>query len=117
MSDLPSVPRKYRSAKLILPCGTATWLSFAPQQPESLTHAIANRLSLAAAMDYRFDLEAAVASLAFFDLAEVPAVRPPFPSGVSDVRFRVDLQDLELLDLMATQVALPTDSACILPPP
>lgn len=73
--------------------------------------------SLPAAMDYRFDLEAAVESLAFFDLTEVPAVRPPFPAGVSHVRFRVDLEDLELLDLMATQAALPTDSACILPPP
>lgn len=71
--------------------------------------------SMLAAMEHRFDLEAAVESLAFFDLSEVPAVRPPFPPGVSDVRFRVDLQDLEQLDLMAARGALPKDSASLLP--
>jgi hypothetical protein len=47
------------------------------------------------AMRASFDLNATLQSLRCFDIASVPALRPPFPDGVSDVRFRTDLDSVE----------------------
>lgn len=38
-----------------------------------------------------FDVRLAEASLRFFDLTAIPAIRTPLPAGVSDVHFRSDL--------------------------
>lgn len=51
--------------------------------------------ALQQALEVRFDLSATVQSLRYYDLATVPALRPPFPDGVSDVRFRTDLDLVE----------------------
>lgn len=47
--------------------------------------------SLPTAMTVRFDERLARASLRFFDLAAVPAIRDGIPNGVSGVHFRSDL--------------------------
>lgn len=41
-----------------------------------------------------FDLHLAESSLQFFDITEIPAIRGPVPTGVSDVHFRSDLSAL-----------------------
>lgn len=46
------------------------------------------------ALAIRFDVKLADSSLKFFDLQEVPAIRDPLPTGVSDVHFRSDLSAL-----------------------
>lgn len=47
---------------------------------------------LQTSMADRFDIAEALASLRYFDLATIPALRAPFPAGIFDVRFRVDLE-------------------------
>ena len=47
--------------------------------------------SLPTAMSARFDDRLALASLRFYDLAKVPAIRDGVPPDVSDVHFRSDL--------------------------
>ena len=51
------------------------------------------------AMDWRFDLERARASLAFFDCRDIPALRSILPAGVSKVRF---VSDFDLCSPLAT---------------
>lgn len=46
---------------------------------------------LPSAMEWAFDLAAARASLSWFDLRKVPAIRGPAPAGVSSIRFMTDL--------------------------
>lgn len=67
------------------------------------------------AFNYAFDLDEALSSLAFFDLHEVPALRPPFPAGLSDVRFRVDLHDVDPLDIATLRDRTSTVAANLLP--
>lgn len=67
------------------------------------------------ALIYTFDLEQALGSLLLFDMNEVPALRPPFPPEVSDVRFRVELDDSVQVDLNQLRNALPSPSAELLP--
>jgi len=43
------------------------------------------------ALAWAFDLARATASARVYDVAAIPAVRPPLPAGVSGVRFTVDL--------------------------
>lgn len=69
------------------------------------------------ALGYTFDLEQALESLLIFDMNEVPALRPPFPPEVSDVRFRVNLDDSAQVDLDQLRSALPSASAELLPAP
>lgn len=45
--------------------------------------------------DHRFDFQAALTSLRFFDAACIPAVAAPLPSELSSVSFRVDLSQLQ----------------------
>ena len=55
--------------------------------------------SLAESLDRGFDLRLAASSLAFFDLADVPAIRGDLPAGVSELRFKSDLSALMPLSL------------------
>ncbi len=48
---------------------------------------------LAAAEDCRYDVPAALRNAAFFVAHDVPQLAPPFPLGVSDVRFVADLAE------------------------
>jgi hypothetical protein len=48
-------------------------------------------VSLPAALQIRFDSALARSTLSFFRAGEIPAIRPPIPTGVSGVRFRSDL--------------------------
>lgn len=54
---------------------------------------VANSLggALPAALRMRFDSALARSTLTFFRADDIPAIRPPIPSGVSSVRFRADL--------------------------
>jgi len=59
------------------------------------------------ALEHRFDLEEALSSLQFFEFRQLPALRPPFPERVSDVRYRLSLSGLsphKLVDLRALVV-------------
>lgn len=47
--------------------------------------------SLPQAMNWRFDKQLADGSLRYFDVASIPAIRPPLPQGVSSARFVSDL--------------------------
>jgi hypothetical protein len=49
--------------------------------------------------DHRFDYQAALASLRFFDAASIPSVALPLPSELSSVSFRVDLSQLQVQPL------------------
>jgi Putative PD-(D/E)XK family member, (DUF4420) len=51
---------------------------------------------LPAALSWSFDLESALSSMALFDLRAIPAIRGPFPPGVSGVRFTVGVRTLGL---------------------
>lgn len=53
------------------------------------------------ALAWRFDLQQALASLLFFDLRQIPAIRGPLPSGVSGVRFTTDLSNCSPLGMPA----------------
>lgn len=62
-----------------------------------------------AAEDYRFDVVVAHNSLRFYVGASVPHLEPPFPKGISNVEFDVDLSDapqLESTELDVTPVPL-----------
>lgn len=61
------------------------------------------------ALDFRFDAEGAVASIAFFDLRAIPAVRQALPPGLSQVRFNSDVggaRDIRGLELTALHIDL-----------
>jgi hypothetical protein len=47
--------------------------------------------SLSEALSIEFDAKVADSSLKFFKLGDIPALRDPLPSGISDVHFRSDL--------------------------
>jgi hypothetical protein len=53
--------------------------------------------SLSEALTVGFDLKLAESSFRLYDLREVPAVRGPLPTGVSDVHFQSDLTALQPL--------------------
>lgn len=55
--------------------------------------------SIKEAMELAFDVTLTNTSLRFFNLADVPSVRGPLPAGVSDVRFRSNLSELEDLSV------------------
>lgn len=57
--------------------------------------------SLNDGLSRRFDTKLAEASLQFFGLEDVPAIRGPLPAGVSDVHFRSDLSTLAPLSIKA----------------
>lgn len=65
--------------------------------------------SLNEAMSLAFDEKIARSSLCFYDIASMPAIRTPLPTGVSDVHFRSDLSHVtavSIVDLIAQ------DSSC-----
>jgi Putative PD-(D/E)XK family member, (DUF4420) len=51
-------------------------------------------VTLPSALAQRFDEQLAVGSIAFYDLAHIPAVRGPVPPEVNSVRFRSDLDGI-----------------------
>ena len=55
--------------------------------------------SLDGSLALAFDMKLAASSLCFFNLSEVPAIREPLPTGVSDVHFRSDLSALVPLSI------------------
>lgn len=77
----------------------------------SLTMGATTPLALQAA----FDLSASVQSLRYYDMASVPALRPPFPDGVSDVRFRTDLDSIESTPIAQLKLSAGRDGRAILP--
>lgn len=54
--------------------------------------------ALPRALGESFDVQLAEASLGFYRADDIPSVATPLPSGVSDVRFRADLSNLEPLN-------------------
>lgn len=80
---------------------------------EQLVRLLGN--SLQNTLGYAFDMEEALGSLLIFDMNEVPALRPPFPPEVADVRFRVDLDESTKADLDQLRSALPFPAAELLP--
>lgn len=67
------------------------------------------------AMEWRFDLDVARSSIAFYDPAAVPAVRPPLPSGVSAVRFVSDFEACSRADIAALAARIDPAEAAVLP--
>jgi hypothetical protein len=63
---------------------------------EQVVSAVGRRL--AEAEDTRFDIASAFASLRWFVGDQLPQVVPPFPAGVSDVRFVSDLNAIAAAD-------------------
>jgi len=57
--------------------------------------------SLNEALALRFDIRLAQSSLQFFNLAAVPAIRGPLPTGISDVHFRSDLSAAPALSVQS----------------
>lgn len=57
--------------------------------------------SLNEALALCFDIRLARSSLKFFSLEEVPAIRGPLPTGISDVHFRSDLSALPNLSVQS----------------
>ena len=57
--------------------------------------------SLSEGVATRFDIKLADSSLRFFNLEQVPAIRGPLPSGISDVHFRSDLSALPALTVQS----------------
>lgn len=55
--------------------------------------------SLNNALTMSFDVKLADSSLRFFSLHDVPAIRGPLPTGISDVHFRSDLSALQALSV------------------
>lgn len=64
-------------------------------------------LGLVSALAQRFDEELAFTSIAFYDLATIPAVRDPLPPEVSAVRFRSDLTTLTPLSIVEASARIP----------
>jgi hypothetical protein len=73
------------------------------------------RSALGPALEHRFDLEEALSSLQFFDLRQLPALRPPFPQHISDVRYRLDLRGLSPPPLGDLCAPLAMDARRLLP--
>ncbi|HEV2594899.1 MAG TPA: PD-(D/E)XK motif protein [Sphingomicrobium sp.] len=59
---------------------------------------VANSLgaSLPGSLPVRFDSALARSTIVFFKVEDIPAIRPPVPSGVSAIRFRSDLTGVPL---------------------
>lgn len=71
--------------------------------------------SLRQALQARFDFQATLQSMQFFDAATVPALRPPFPDGVSDVRFRTDLDQVVPISVNQLRRQLDAKGQAVLP--
>ena len=67
------------------------------------------------AMEWRFDLDLARSSIAFYDPAAVPAVRPPLSIGVSAVRFVSEFEGCPRVDINALVRRLDLAEAALLP--
>jgi hypothetical protein len=67
------------------------------------------------ALQTRFDLDGTLQSLQFYEISTVPALRPPFPDGVSDVRFRVDLDLIDPTPIAQLKRRLDSEGLAILP--
>lgn len=66
-------------------------------------------------LQVRFDLERTVQSIRFFDAKTIPALRPPFPEGVYDVRFRSDLDAVDPTRMDQLDSQLDSQGRAILP--
>jgi hypothetical protein len=71
--------------------------------------------TLPAALEWRFDLAAMDASLAFYDSVSIPAIRPPMPSGLSGIRFVSDFRGVPAVDIASWSRRLNEGEAEILP--
>jgi hypothetical protein len=67
------------------------------------------------ALQTRFDLHGTLQSLLFFETSTVPALRPPFPDGISDVRFRVDLDLVDPTRIAQLKRQLDSEGRAVLP--
>ncbi len=67
------------------------------------------------ALDWAFDLARATASARMYDVAAIPALRPPLPAGISGVRFVVDLAGCRQLSRPQVN-ALADAERALLPP-
>jgi hypothetical protein len=65
------------------------------------------------ALSFSFDAEGAYASIAFFDLRDIPAVREALPPGVSSVRFISDVSGQPPIDRKSLRDACPEFSAFV----
>lgn len=71
--------------------------------------------TLPAAMSWRFDLPLATSSLLLFEASQVPALRPPLPSGVSAARFVSNFADSPPADITQLRMKLDADASGMLP--
>lgn len=67
------------------------------------------------ALGWSFDVARATASARLYDVATIPAVRPPLQAGVSGVRFTVDLAGCRQLSRARIGALAPPERA-LLPP-
>jgi len=77
--------------------------------------ALTLRSAMDSALEHRFDLEEALSSLQFYDLRQLPGLRPPFPERVSDVRYGLDLGGLEAPCLPEFRARLSKNGRGVLP--
>jgi hypothetical protein len=66
--------------------------------------------SLTEALSERFDRQAADQSIQYYDLSAIPAIRGQLPTGVSQVRFRVNLEHTPPVPASAFRSANPVAS-------
>ncbi len=90
----------------------ATMASSFPDLVLKMQIAVRSSLGSDAVQELRegYDLQLASASLEFFDLDSIPAIRGALPDGVSELSFSVDVQGAAPLDRGAAQTFLSTVS-------
>jgi hypothetical protein len=71
--------------------------------------------TLPAAMSWRFDLPVAKSSLQLFEAAEIPALRPPLPSGISAIRFVSDFSASQPSSAAHLRMRLGPQASALLP--
>jgi hypothetical protein len=92
-------------------------LSDRPREIARLRTIVANTLgeALPQAMDWRFDKKLAESSFRYFDAKNIPAIRPPLPSGVSSARFVSDLSGCMPIELHRLNRSLDATEQGLLP--
>lgn len=73
------------------------------------------RSAIGPTLEHRFDLEEALSSLQYFDFRQLPALQPPYPERISDVRYRLDLRGLSPPPLADLRALLNRDARSVLP--
>lgn len=70
---------------------------------------------LQSALNVSFDLDEALSSIRLYRLDEMPAIRPPLPSGVFDVSFSADLDECAAVDSGVLDALLQPSARNVLP--